>query len=85
MQKWNWETKEYEPYEVPKDWYCPLYMDNMMGIINCACCGQKMIFGIGYTSREIHSEMGFGYIVCEDCYRKEFEREREAEKRGDID
>lgn len=82
MQKWNWETHEYEPYEVPNDWYCPLYLDNMMAVVNCANCGQKMIYGIGYTSKEIHNDIGLGYIVCEDCYKAEWDRIREAEKRG---
>ena len=39
--------------------------------VNCARCGKAMIFGDGFTSRTIQSEMGFGYCVCENCYNKE--------------
>ena len=38
--------------------------------------GRKVAFGDCYTSREIHTEHGFGYSVCGDCYAREWERER---------
>lgn len=79
MIKWDYKTRTYQPYAVPKEWYCPLYLDQMMAVVNCASCGQKMIYGIGFSSLEIHNSMGMGHIVCEDCYRAEWERKRKAE------
>jgi hypothetical protein len=40
----------------------------MGAIVNCACCGKRLPFGECYTSREIHTGLGFGYAVCGDCY-----------------
>ena len=66
--KWNNKTKEYEPYEVPNDWNVKTYCEDMSAIVNCACCGKRLPFGKCYTSREIHTGLGFGYAVCENCY-----------------
>ena len=74
-RKWNPKTREYHDYELP-DGAC-LYSDDMDKEIACAKCGQKMTFGDGYTSRQIHTEYGFGYAVCEKCYEKEWKEERE--------
>lgn len=74
MQKWNYEKREYEKYEVPEDWKCYLYSSDMERKINCAACGREVIYAEGYTSFEIHNQMGFGYIVCDECYEKEKER-----------
>ena len=37
-------------------------------------------FGDGYTSRQILTGLGFGYTVCEKCYKQEQEEENEARK-----
>ena len=78
LNKWNWKKHEYEPLEVPDDWNCKTYSPDMNEIINCPHCGKEISFGDGYTSREIQTEYGFGYMVCADCYRKEWDRESEA-------
>ena len=78
VAKWNTETLEYKPYNLPDN--CPLTLPynnrNMETIINCASCRNAVKFGNCYTSRTIHSPHGFGYPVCEDCYNEEFEKER---------
>ena len=76
--KWNYEKNEYDPYEFGVDWYTPLYTDNMDEIVNCAQCGREVKFGDCYTSKEIHNRMGLGFSVCEECYEKEWERQRKA-------
>lgn len=68
IRKWNEKTKDYEPYEIPNDWKCPLYSEDMNLIINCISCGTKMPFGDGYTSQRYHNDAGFGYYECEKCY-----------------
>lgn len=74
--KWNHKTREYDYYETPEEWHTPLYTDNMEEIVNCAQCGREIAYGDCYTSREIHNGYGFGYPVCEDCLKEEWERER---------
>lgn len=79
MQKWNYEIRKYEPYEVPDDWKVSLYENDMDTIVNCAICGKEMTFGEGYTSRTIHSEYGVGYCICYDCYHGEWEQEHKRQ------
>ena len=78
MQRWNFNTREYEPYSVPADWNCKTYSVDMDEIVNCPHCGRQVAFGECYTSRQIHTEHGFGYAVCESCYEDEWRAERSA-------
>ena len=78
MQKWNFNTREYEPYNVPADWNCKTYSADMDEIVNCPHCGRQVTFGECYTSRQIHTEYGTGYAVCESCYEDEWKAERSA-------
>ncbi len=71
LRKWNESKGMYEPYEVPNDWTVCTYSDDMDKVINCARCGRKMIFGDGFSSSQIHTGFGMGYVVCEECYEKE--------------
>lgn len=77
--KWNFKTKKYEPCELPDGatssaWY------EMDKVITCAECEKKMLYGDGYTSRKIHTTNGMGYIVCEQCYDKEYKEEKRYRK-----
>lgn len=74
--KWNFQTHKYEPYELPG--YSPLLCDDMDEKINCANCGKEVTFGECLTSRRIHTEMGMGYPVCDDCYDEERALEKAA-------
>lgn len=74
-EKWNPKTKKYYDYNLPER--ACLYSDDMDKIVTCARCGRKMLFGDGYTSREIHAEHGLGYTVCEQCHEKEWREEQE--------
>lgn len=74
LQKWNYKKHNYEDYKVPDNWNVKTYGNGMEEIINCAQCGKKLKFGDSYTSLEVHTGMGFGYSVCEDCYEKEWIR-----------
>lgn len=76
MRKWNYEKHEYEDYSVPIDWYVSTYETDMDKVVNCASCGKELPFGDTYTSLEIHTTVGFGYGVCEECYQREWERRR---------
>lgn len=75
LNRWNYEKQEYDPYGVPDDWNVKSYSDDMDEIVNCPHCGKEVTYGSCYTSREIHTPHGFGYAVCEKCYKEECTRE----------
>lgn len=79
LRKWNYETHQYEPYDIPDDWNCKLYTENFDEIVNCPHCGKALPFGATYTSQEIHSWMGMGYGICAECAEKEYQRRKEAD------
>lgn len=71
-KKWNYKTHKYDDYVLPQG---ACLVDNDLGKhINCAVCGQEIILGNSYTSLEIHTDCGFGYCVCDKCYKKEIQR-----------
>lgn len=72
-QRWNVKTKLYEEYELPEE--AILYSDNMDVIVQCARCAEKLVYGSGYTSRQIHTNLGIGYSVCPKCHEKELKEE----------
>lgn len=72
-QKYNFKTREYEPVEIPDGASMIEYdMDNE---IECADCGTHLKFGDSYTSRRIHNDVGFAYMVCPECYSKEWKEQ----------
>lgn len=79
LRKWNNKEHTYEPYEIPDDWNCKTYSNDMEEIINCPHCGRKLKFGDYYTSIEIHTDIGFGYGVCRKCYQDEWTRRNDNE------
>lgn len=80
LQKWNGMKHTYEDYEIPSDWICKTYSNDMDEIVNCPHCGKELRFGETYTSKEIHTAIGFGYGVCHDCYEQEWARKEEVER-----
>lgn len=78
IARWNYATHVYDPYDGPINGDIVLYTDDMDLPINCTNCGKKMIYGDSYTSRELHTDLGIGYPVCEECYELETKRKQEA-------
>ena len=74
--KWNYETKSYDEYELPVG--AKIYAEDDV-VVSCAGCGEKMVYGDGFCRLEIHTNMGFGYQVCADCYLKEWKRRKKEE------
>lgn len=68
INKWNDKKHIYEKTQIPDDWNVKTYCDDMNEVVSCVCCGKKIIFGNGYTSRRFHTEIGMGYCECEKCY-----------------
>ena len=86
LQKWDYEQHKYLPYFVPADWKISLLLQDMDELINCCQCGGEVKFGDTYTSKEIHTESGFGYCICEkynesEMIRKYREVKNEEENR----
>lgn len=73
-RKWNSKKHIYEDYLVPEDKILKTYSNDMNEKVNCCQCLKEMIFGQGYTSMEVHTELGFGYCVCGECYMEETKR-----------
>ena len=79
-KKWNFSKVEYEDYELPEG--ASTFSKDMDEIVSCARCGKRLSFGDTYTSRQIQTQGGFGYGVCEKCYEKEWKEEwKEMERR----
>lgn len=74
-KKWDHTERMYEDIEI--DDGCKAYSEDMNEIIICPSCGKGLRIGIGYTSYEIQTPFGFGYVVCNDCYFKELRRREE--------
>ena len=80
LRRWNYLTHQYEKHIVPDDWHVTLYETDMNKQVNCACCGKQITHGDAYCSMEIHTHLGFGYDVCEECYAEEIKRRLENER-----
>ena len=70
--KWNYADHLYYSCELPEG--CRLFDNDMNSMVSCCQCGKQKKYGKTYTSKEIHTEMGLGYPVCEACYQLEIER-----------
>jgi hypothetical protein len=78
LQKWDYPSESYKDYNIPNEWKLGLFTRDMDALINCCQCGAEIKYGDGYTSKEVHTEFGLGYSVCDNCYDQEHSRERES-------
>lgn len=77
LNKWNYQTHKYDKVEIPDCYNCKTYSNNMKELVHCPHCGDEIEIGDSYTSLEYHTEMGFGYAVCEACYELEWKRRKQ--------
>ena len=82
LRKWDERKRAYEPYDVPDEWHVTTIETDMATRVNCAQCGREITFGEAYTSLQVHSPIGFGYAVCEECYHLKEWPERVAAEEG---
>lgn len=80
LRKWDYARRCYVPFLSPAGSDAMLN-GNDGDICRCAECGAKMRYGDCFTSIRIHNALGFGYAVCRDCNKKEWEERRRWEKR----
>jgi len=79
---WHFEARTYIPYDKANKWLVVLgvgeeHLDGYT-FTQCAHCGAITEVGSMYTSRMIHTNVGFGYSVCEECYNKERKLEMDS-------
>ena len=74
LQKFSRVDHKYHDYYVADKYNLKTFTLDMDEIVNCCQCMKEMRFGDGYTSMEVHTEIGFGYCVCYDCYQEEMKR-----------
>jgi len=65
---------------VPAGKLVVLTTQDMLKVIHCTGCFREVTFGECYTSRTLHTSLGLGYPVCEDCYNKEWAGEKAAKQ-----
>ena len=74
VYKWDFVLREYD--EIQKDVSeSPTICFDMEKIVRCINCGREVAYGNCFTSLRWHTEHGFGYPVCEECHRVEWEEE----------
>lgn len=80
LERFNRQKHKYEEYGVPVNWNVKCYAD-LEDIVNCAQCGKELKFEDCYTSLEVHTDIGIGFAVCEDCYEAEWQRRKKEDKK----
>lgn len=78
--KYNPATGLTVQYSVPKG--ARLYTDNLDEIIVCADCGKQIRAGDTFTSRTILTDLGFGFMVCPECYENAMNQERKQHEKS---
>ena len=68
IKKWIKNLNKYENVAISEAWDITAFETDMEHKYNCASCGKLIKFGDGYTSLFLHTDNGFGYIVCSDCH-----------------
>ena len=76
-RRWDEAKREYGLYDLPEG--SSAYESDMETIVACARCGRPVTFGECYTSMQIHTPMGFGYAVCQECHEKEWAERKESD------
>ena len=76
IQKWDYHLKAYKPYRDADGWLVAIYVDDLTQAIPCASCGDTVISGDTYTSRVLHTKVGWGYCVCITCHEDEVVEEK---------
>lgn len=73
VAKWSPLIKKYIPYMVHND--ASFFEEDMDKIVKCAECNRDIEYGDCFSSRLIHTRMGYGYAVCPKCHEEEIREE----------
>lgn len=78
VRRWNPRVGYYERQTVPEAWKVRTFCEDMDEVVNCISCGKEIAYGDCYCSRQYHSEIGFGFAECKECYDKFWQEEQDA-------
>lgn len=82
VNKWNFEKHKYDVVAIPDHWF--IVINAPLGIhIDCVACGKDLLVDDSYTSYQYQDDVGFGYVICEDCANKEWELRKRYQNGND--
>ena len=70
-KKWNSKEKKYKPHNVCDK--AKMFGQKLTEETECANCNKRINYKSYYESRFIENNLGFKYIICESCHKKEEE------------
>lgn len=75
LYRWNYNKHEYDKVVYFETYnFKAAFTDDYDEVINCPGCLKYLTVAQCYISLEYHTEHGFGYGVCPQCYKQEWER-----------
>lgn len=80
--KWNYKTHKYS--EVLITDACFTHVQDLTLKIRCVNCSEPFVAGNMYTSHQYQNHMGFGYLICEECYQKEWNLRNKYKNTEDL-
>ena len=79
VNKWDFENHCYNTICPPDNWVVTT-LGKLDDEINCVCCGKPVLVEDCYTSYQYQDSVGFGYMICGVCAKKEWDlRKRYSE------
>lgn len=70
--KWDPFEHEYSDCELPEGAADCMFDGDIW--LTCAACGKRIKYEESLVSLEMHTALGIGYAVCEECHRVEIAR-----------
>lgn len=70
--KWDYDKQDYYLASISEN--CILHSNNKHDKTQCANCNKWLEIGDSFTSHQYQTGLGFGYPICEECYKKEWEK-----------
>lgn len=82
VNRWDFEKHKYDIVNINPDWVVTT-KGKLDWIVNCVNCGKTLLVENCYTSYQYQNSVGFGYLICEDCYNKEWELRKRYQNGND--
>ena len=73
IEIWDDDKQEFINHEIENTDNLYLISFDTEKVIDCASCGNEMIYHEGRPSLRVISDTGSGYMVCRKCFRGELE------------
>lgn len=82
VNKWDFERHEYDKIVIPNNYFVTT-TDYGIPICHCVNCKELTSVENCYTSYQYQDDVGFGYLICEDCANKEWELRKRYQNGND--